>query len=643
MIFGSMSMKFYAIFPIFIIICLTHTNGYTCKNGTDYVETLRCRLFTNYSSSISAKTSQNYPQGLDLGIFYADVDVSGILQLIGNARATWRDDQLTWKPNKDHIIEALDIRNQFDQIWKPDFILINNVFRENKTLLGSIDFTCTVLHNGTVTFRTKYISIQAKCPIKIENRPWFNHTCPLNFKTSSSNFIFTTHNEGNLTGSFLQNVNSTIESPWSVNKTRRVQPTDGNNTSTNDTILIEVDLRRNVSVYNSTKCISYPVSHEDALRCYLQTKFDLLSPPPELNPSLPPNMTDVLSVMAFMGITYVDYNIEDGILLLTGHFSVHWDDARVMAWDVNKFGWRASIKFEPNSVWKPSLTLNNHLFLEDSFNNETFVGNQLVIASWLGSFRFRTSMNLHTRCDMSSNSWPWSAHKCSLNFTTNTRAMDPKVFLQDEAVADQLSRVKSLWRITSHKTRLDFPNFNLEITFEMKSQSLRVVSCLTFISVSLITLLSFWIPPISSTKLASKISSLLLLALYLVMLMNSIPHFTTIAPHFMIGFVMLSLVVGISGCITAYIARLAGKSRLYHPSLIMDITRSNSELSKGENYDTNSILSEDITHTGDEYTIKESLSKKSRDEFLKIAILIERSSFAICLMIVIFLTISLMT
>ncbi|XP_065209664.1 uncharacterized protein LOC135838059 isoform X2 [Planococcus citri] len=201
--------------------------------------------------------------------------------------------------------------------------------------------------------------------------------------------------------------------------------------------------------------------------------------------------------------------------------------------------------------------------------------------------------------------------------------------------------VASLWTITDVKKEMAFPHLIVELTLKMKSRSLQVVSCLTLIAVSLVLLTSFLISPVSRIKLASKVLSLLMLVISLVILMNLIPNFTVIAPNFLIAFGTIFSMVGISSCITAFLLRLARKSHTYHPSLITEV--GNLKENNRENEAMKMVSFEDVTPCEDECTIEESLSQKSENEWLRIALVIEYLLFTICAILLIFLTISFMT
>ncbi|XP_065216391.1 uncharacterized protein LOC135842724 [Planococcus citri] len=633
MIYGQKLVKF-VVFQI-LVTTTYYTNGYDCRTGVagNSSENLRCRLFSNYSSTLKDDSLNDYFQIFDLKIFYADIDVSGIFQLIGDVKAIWEDDQLTWKPIEYNNTYSLDIRNNYQQIWKPEFTLINYVFRENNPLFNSGDYSITVWHNGTVTYCARSVSIQARCPIIIKNRPWFNHTCQLDVKTNPVDILFNIHNQTEssphqLCNNSAPSLNSSIESPWIVQDYKKVLKDSTYGSNSYDLISIIIELRRNIDVYNSTQCISYPSSKRDEAHCYLFSNPSLRLPPSE-----------AILPTARIQITYVDFNIEDGILLLNGRLYWYWVDERVDWVPKKLIKLRYELDVVRDSVWKPSLTLHNELFQEEYLlNNESFSRGVFTLTQFGGIVLWWRRMSSHIRCDIKYNSWPWDPQKCALNFTFDTPSMHIDLSMIDEEIQKR-REAKSLWTITNVKKEINFPNLIFEITFELKNHSSHVVLCLTFIALSVLTLTSFLISPMSTIKLASKITSLLLLVIFITMMMNSIPNFAVRAPNFLIGFVVLLLTVGISSCITAYIVQLAIKSQSYHPSLIMKST--NSDENKSFNDAVEATVSEDITQTEDEYVSEDSLSKKTQDEWLKIASFIEYSSFAISLIVALILTMSL--
>ncbi|XP_065209669.1 acetylcholine receptor subunit alpha-type acr-16-like isoform X1 [Planococcus citri] len=354
-------------------------------------------------------------------------------------------------------------------------------------------------------------------------------------------------------------------------------------------------------------CESKPGGYETKLKCYLFSNFDLLSPPPHAQSSS--------STIADMVMTYVDLNIEDGVLIFIGSIFMQWNDERTV-WDSKKFGDVLDLEdIKADLLWRPSLTLNNNLFVDSRYNN-SFGAGHLQIGSD-GILHWTSSMNLQTRCAISSNSWPWDPQKCILNFTIDT----PDIYVTFSELVHNLPGVPSLWSIAGVKKEMGFPHVIFELTLKMESRTLQIASCLTLIAVSLVLLPSFLISPVSRIKLASKVLSLLMLVISLVILMNLIPNFTAIAPNFLIAFGTIFSMVGISSCITAFLLRLARKSHTYHPSLITEV--GNSKENKRENAAMKMASFEDSTPFDDKCSIEESLSQKSENEWLRTALVIE--------------------
>ncbi|XP_065210252.1 uncharacterized protein LOC135838513 [Planococcus citri] len=624
MVFGQALVKCYVIFNI--LLQANYGNGHDCETlAGNSTEKLRCRLFSNYNSSISRKTtSEDYLQILDLEVFYADINVSGILQLIGTAKSMWKDEQLTWEPNEYNDTRSLDIGNHFHQIWKPDFILINNAFIKNKPLLDSGGVT-TVMHNGTVTFWTNYISIQATCPVIVKIRPWYNHTCQLDFKTSSLNPLFTIHHQSESSLPKIVNnsdrLNSGNESPWTVSKTERVKSIGDNHTSSDYAISIQVELNRNIGVFKSTRCVPFASSYEVEVKCHLFSKSNLLLPSPTAF------VQTFWGTLATVIISYVDLNIEDGTLLLIGYMKMKWEDERTV-WDPKKFGgvWLLDID-DADSVWKPNLIFNNNLFQEDSMNNRSFGTDDLKVL-FNSEWHWKSAIKILTKCDVSSNGWPWDPQKCELDFTLNTPVVDLLLYYH----MGSKHEVPSLWTITSFQQVRDLLKLKVEITLEMNSNTRQVVLLSTFIAVSLVMLISFLIPPMSGMKLTSKISSTLLLILFLLMMISSIPNFSIKAYNFVIGLVVLLLILGVSSCLTTKLVRFA---RITHSSLVEQ--GAISEESKCENSKVDTLQLLPMTSADDECTSEESLLNRNGNKWLNVAVVVELSSFGICLIVVIFL------
>ncbi|XP_065223444.1 uncharacterized protein LOC135847704 [Planococcus citri] len=605
------------------------------RNNT--VEQLRCHLLTNYNSSHAP--IHGYLDLSEFTIHYADVHASGMFQLFGDLEVKWEDPQLTWEPSKYDNINSLDIKNDTRRIWKPAFASMNDVFPNKKPLLSSGHFT-TVSNYGLVTLVARAINILATCDIKTKNLPWVNQKCYLEYKTDLFN---------KLTPPIFQygHKSSDMESPWTVENRdswREYEFENNNSYAVGEPVVFS----RKMSQYQSTRCILFANTYEEQLKC------NLLS---NVNSSRPPQQAFLLGPRVDMMVSYANLNIEKGIFLMKAILVMNWTDER-MAWNPEKFGNQSVLNVEEEAVWKPCFVLNRKWF-QDSLSNSSHDEGHFVILSgprehenwtWTsqekldtrcntgggylkafsnGNMSWAPPMDLFARCYMASNSWPWNPQTCQFNFTFNTVNLNLN-----------LSRTMlpgALWTVTNIARKLPCHSVfkcAFEITLEKKSDPLQIVLRLLFTGVSLVTLLSFLISPMNRIKLASKISSLMLLVIFLVMLMNSIPHFITYARNFLIGYVVLLLMVGISSGATAYYVRLARKSISYNALLNMKFS-----CPKENEYENDTMKTELIEAI---MPADVESSNKSQNEWLKVAMIIEYSSFTICLIIVVLLTISLM-
>ncbi|XP_065224135.1 uncharacterized protein LOC135848225 [Planococcus citri] len=613
--------------------------------ASNSLEKLICELSLKYNPSITPDTtSRDFLHALNFTIFYADVDVSGMFQLIGVVEATWEDPQLTWKPSEYNFTE-INIQNISHQIWKPDFVLVNSEFHDTRPLLDS-GYMTMVSNQGLVRFYALSISLQAKCPVAINNMPWNQQTCQLHFNTSAPNPIFNiTHASESPLAKFINSTSEkNIPSPWIVHEMREMKQTNDGHKSSNYSVSIEVELHRNDTEFHLRRCVPFARSYEEELKCRLFSK-DLRRPIGDTYRRGPHTNIE---------IDYVDLNIENEVFFIRGQLILKWPDER-LSWDPSEFGNRFNLSIKEHGLWTPRIALDNellgenHLELSKDFYSNCYwmeidcprspkflSGGRLEVSSD-GNLTWTLPMNFDTKCDMKSNGWPWDPQTCYLDFTINTHEM--RIRLKYSEFTERLS----LWKIVQTYSKEPSTAFKLEFKFdlEMKSYSLQVKLSLIFIGVSLVMLTSFLIPPMNKFKVILKILSVKLVAIFLAILMYSIPQFTTRAPNFLIGYIILLAVVGISSCVTAYLVRLARKSRLNNPSANKEST--NPEESKSKN-DTilKTISTEAIKPTNDEYASGSSKTTESETDWLKIAIKIEFSSFAICLIISVILIISLM-
>ncbi|XP_065203134.1 uncharacterized protein LOC135833323 isoform X3 [Planococcus citri] len=608
-------------------------------------EKLICQLFSNYNSSIFPNTtSQDHFHEIQFKMFYADIsDISGIFQIVGEVEGKWNDHRLTWEPSEYNYTYVLQIENNFHQIWKPKFKLVNGAFFEDTFLFDSDHIASLVItYAGAVTLRMRSINIQAECQVTVKSRPWNNHTCQLHFKSDAPKFDIKYEEFDQETTAVTNARAYYIVSPWMVHEFREVKRINGSLESSDNSIFIDVELHRDMDDFESTRCNSFANSYEEELKCHLYSKVGRLVPSEAFLNGPQLDMT----------ISYVDLNIENELFQMKGQLVLKWAHEK-MVWDPKKFGDLFVLKIEEDTVWKPALILKNEVFEEyikidleflgsgnfrNSSNDEYFGAGHLEVTS-NGALTWTLPMNIDTRCNMTLNSWPWDPQTCQLNFTTNTAKMHSRI--NDSSQMKSRSGTISLWKITEiFKGNNTLFQLSLMITLENKSNSLQVVLCSTLTGLSSVMLSSFLISPTNRNKLPSKLLSLLLLVIFLAIMMTSIPHFTTQAPNFLIGFVMLLSIVGTSSCITAYLVRLARKSHSYNPSLNVRFT--STEENEGENYAMKTALIQGVPLIDDKTTDEASAAEKSQHNWLKVAMVVELSSFAICSIVVVFLITSLM-
>ncbi|XP_065223938.1 uncharacterized protein LOC135848092 [Planococcus citri] len=611
--------------------------------ASNSLEKIICELSLKYNPSIIPDTtSQDFLHALNFTIFYADVDVSGMFQLIGVVEATWEDPQLTWKPSEYNFTE-INIQNISHQIWKPDFVLVNSEFHDTKPLLDS-GYTTMVSNQGLVRFYALSISLQAKCQVTINSMPWNRQTCQLHFNTSAPNPIFNiTHTSESPLAKFINSTTEkNIASPWIVHEMREMKQMNDGHKSSNYSVSIEVELHRNDTEFQLRRCVPFARSYEEELKCRLFSEIIRRSPTEayERGPKT--------SIM----YDYMDLNIENQVFLIRGQIVMKWVDKR-FAWDPSEFGNKFNLKIKEDRLWTPRLKLQNELFGEHQLelspdissncyyleiecpDNAYLSGGQLEVSSD-GNLTRTLPMDFDTKCGMNSNGWPWDPQTCYLDFKTNTWDMDAELLYN--AVTDELS----LWKTAQLYKRLHSPfQLQFKFVFEMKSYSLQVKLSLIFIGVSLATLVSFLIPPMNKFKVVLKTLSMLLLAIFLAILMYSIHQFTSRAPNFLIGFIILLVIVGISSCATAFLVHMAKKSRSNNPSPNKESTTPEESKSRNDTI-LKPISTEAIKPTNDEYASVAPQTTEYEIDWLKIAIMTEILSLAICLVIFVILIISLM-
>ncbi|XP_065214097.1 uncharacterized protein LOC135841188 [Planococcus citri] len=284
-----------------------------------------------------------------------------------------------------------------------------------------------------------------------------------------------------------------------------------------------------------------------------------------------PNHIDKASPQIEIQSSYLDLNILNGFMELRGTIIIEWFDER-LTWYPYQHDGQDSFEIDLNPIWRPEIQLTNQVFVREYFIG---VGKTIIFRN--GWIKHTASSNIQSRCQIGSNSKILDIYTCNLNFNMDIHAN----FTFSKLT---YSGVTSPWVIT--ETQCTYSLVNDE-TKRLETASIDL-------------------------KLKRNISQ---------------PSSSSVFAK--VGFVVLLLLVGAFSLITVYLlVQLAKNSR--PPSKDVQL----STLSSG---DTNDNEGENSSATGllQPATNEENAGKSQTSNNLQIAIVIQLSTCAICLFVLI--------
>lgn len=180
--------------------------GYSVSCGPT-VDKLYKTLMEEYEKDIRPTDSHTIPTNVTFGFLLHSVmqmhAKSQTLKTRAWLNINWMDKRLSWNPSEYNGIKLLQM--PFENVWKPDIVVLNNAVQSFGSLSMSTDVYLT--SNGNVTWLVSTI-LNSNCHIEMKQFPFDDQECTINFASwshsgSDINLILVTE-EGD-TSSYEQN------------------------------------------------------------------------------------------------------------------------------------------------------------------------------------------------------------------------------------------------------------------------------------------------------------------------------------------------------------------------------------------------------------------------------------------------------
>ena len=292
---------------------------------------------------------------------------------------------------------------------------------------------------------------------------------------------------------------------------------------------------------------------------------------------------DVSTQIYLMDI--IDYNTEEQAMELTFWLELKWVDFR-LRWNPEDYGYVTNIIINPSIIWNPDLTLYNSV--DSNTRVAETVEESVNLRVWSnGEVRWIPTVNFKASCPLSVAKFPFDFQTCYMKMGSWSYGYDQISFHLKTASTDQTHYAKDYtWKIKG-----DFAVSNLKkytasplIWQDMKfiyifsrnhgQYVLNIV--ITCICLSIVTLLSFMVPPSAGERLSAQLAVVIAISVYQMIAMEELPKGPDKLP-IMSWFIAVQLYVacfsiGVTMVIQRYADRI-DKPKAWMKRLFIDVLR----------------------------------------------------------------------
>ncbi|CAN8013928.1 unnamed protein product, partial [Ixodes persulcatus] len=290
---------------------------------------------------------------------------------------------------------------------------------------------------------------------------------------------------------------------------------------------------------------------EYRLTRYLMSNYDP-AVRPSFNSSLPLRVDLELVLLQLLQVDEKSQTISTNCRLT----QQRWTDAH-LKWNASDFGGIGVLRIPAAQVWKPDLVLYNNA--RGDYRSGQLSSN--VIVKWTGEVAFPVQAVLTSACQLELHYFPFDVHNCHLHFVSWTYDSFQLVELEPSRTAEALTRFQrhgefelvglSVSQRMHHSDDgggLGAPAAHRDVTYSVRLRRRPgfhlfhlVLPCLL---VNALALLSFFVPCESGEKVTLGINTLLCVAVFLVVVRDSLPPGGTMLP-------LISVYYGLTICVVA--------------------------------------------------------------------------------------------
>uniref|UniRef100_U5EQR7 Putative acetylcholine receptor n=1 Tax=Corethrella appendiculata TaxID=1370023 RepID=U5EQR7_9DIPT len=234
-------------------------------------------------------------------------------------------------------------------------------------------------------------------------------------------------------------------------------------------------------------------------------------------------------------IRHVDLDEAKSTFTVIGWMKMDWIDEK-LKWNKSDYGNISLIHLADHEIWQPDITLYNSA---DGSTIDHF-GNTYCLLDSNGSIIWVPPVQFRTYCELNMRKWPFDEQTCKLRFGSwafdgnkLNISFDEESYIIDLIVENhewELLKVESIRNITYY-TCCEEPYLDLLYLITIKRRSPMYSAILTTpaVSIILMTLTSFWLPPSCGEKIILNGVNAIIICIFLVYFTYQLPgvaHYT---------------------------------------------------------------------------------------------------------------------
>ncbi|KAG5679171.1 hypothetical protein PVAND_008761 [Polypedilum vanderplanki] len=358
----------------------------------------------------------------------------------------------------------------------------------------------------------------------------------------------------------------------------------------------------------------------------------------------PENHNSVTNLSVGITVIHMDLIESKGILETHAWLKLRWNDGK-FKWDPKAYDNITMIHMAADEVWQPDLTVYNsaEATLVDHFAKT----NKLIYSD--GSVLWVPTSKFETYCTMNLKMWPFDEQNCEIKLGSWTyNAYQLNLFLDKEkpAETDHFHHVEwDLLKVTGERHEKyysccpePYPDITFYLQFRRRSPMFKAIAVVPAAVIVFMTLTAFWLPPQSGEKLLLNGLACVIICILLVYFSQLLPIFSAGSPLIVTFYSNTLYLLCISFIISVIVINMSrNRKRSPVPKSIKSFFLDGfiGGIFGGKQGDTVAdSQAEELKESEDHHIIQmTATSPKIHNEWIRLAIVIDRLAFVIYIIV----------